>query len=312
MTQAQRLAVRLSEIRQRLNEIAGLEGDALTDEIRAEADSLGTEYRDAETQHRAAIIAEGDEQRAAAGEFGDGDGEPAEVRSLMARVHVNEYLNSAAAGIGLVGAPVELAAALEVPIVGASGGIAIPWAMLAGPAPEDRQDPERRAFTDTGDYAGGVMQRPILQRLFGPGILDALGVRIDSVPAGRSEWPLITGGVAPSQKAEGTMADAAVAAMFATEVLKPKRLTGRYEFTHELNAQVADLEQALRRDLADAVAAKMSDLILNGDESSNSHEPDGFLTKIAATDGPGGRKHLCQLCRISRPRGRWHSCFNGA
>ena len=37
MTTAQKLAIRLSEIRQRLNEIAGLEGDAVTDEIRAEA-----------------------------------------------------------------------------------------------------------------------------------------------------------------------------------------------------------------------------------------------------------------------------------
>ena len=31
----------------------------------------------------------------------------------------------------------------------------------------------------------------------------ALGVRIDSIPAGRTEWPLITGGVAPDMKAEG-------------------------------------------------------------------------------------------------------------
>ena len=30
----------------------------------------------------------------------------------------------------------------------------------------------------------------------------------------------------------------------------------------------------------------MSDLILNGDESTNAHEPDGFLTKIAAPTDP--------------------------
>ena len=117
--------------------------------------------------------------------------------------------------------------------------------------------------------------------------MGALGVRIDSVPSGRTEWPLITGGVAPDQKAEGTAADAAVAAAFATETLKPKRLTGRYEYTHELAAQVPDLESALRRDLADAVRAKMSDLILNGDEGTNAQEPDGFLTTIAAPTDPG-------------------------
>ena len=54
MTNAQKLAVRLSEIRQRLNEIAGLPDADMTDEIRTEADKLGSEYRNAETQHRAA------------------------------------------------------------------------------------------------------------------------------------------------------------------------------------------------------------------------------------------------------------------
>ena len=58
MTNRQTLEIRASEIRQRLNEIAGLEGDALTDEIRAESDALTVEYRDTETKLRAAIAAD--------------------------------------------------------------------------------------------------------------------------------------------------------------------------------------------------------------------------------------------------------------
>ena len=289
MTTAQKLAIRLSEIRQRLNEIAGLEGDAFTDEIRNEADKLTGEYRNAETQHRAAIIAEGEEQRAAEGQFGDGDGEPAEVRALLSRVGIGDYLTHARAGIGLAGPASELNGAMKIATSGANGGILIPWRMLETPelraAP--RRDPEARAFTTTGALDGGTMQRPILQRLFGMDILGALGVRVDTVPAGMTEWPLLTGGVAPNMKAEGTAADAAVAASFTTETLKPKRLTGKYEFTHEQAAQVADIEQALRRDLGDAVRAKMSDLILNGNESTNAHEPDGFLLKLAAPADPG-------------------------
>ena len=111
--------------------------------------------------------------------------------------------------------------------------------------------------------------------------------RIDTVPAGRTEWPLLTGGVSPDQAVEGTAAADAVTAVFSTETLKPKRLTGKYEYTHEMAAQVLELEPALRRDLADAVQAKMSGLILNGDESTNAQEPDGFLTKIAAPADPG-------------------------
>ena len=125
-------------------------------------------------------------------------------------------------------------------------------------------------------------KRDRVQRLFGPGIMDTLGVRMDSVPSGRSEWPLITAGVVPTQKAEGIAADADAAATFTTEVLKPKRLTGRYEFTHEMSAQIVDLEQGLRRDLADAVMAKTSDRIVNGDEATDAQDVDGFATTIAA------------------------------
>ena len=274
MTLSQKITLRLSEIRQRLNEIAGLEGDAMTDEIRNEADKLTGEYRDKETQHRAAVVAEADEERSARGELGNGDGQPAEIRALMGRVSLGTYLSRAAAGIGLSGAPVELAAALNVPAVGASGGVALPWEVLAG-------QPEQRAFTDTGSLDGPEMQRTILARIFGPGVFDQLGVRIDSVPTGRVEWPLIATGVSPAMKVEGMAADAAVETTFTTEVLKPKRLTGAIEWTHEVSAQVTGLEEALRRDLQDAVRSAMSNQIVNGDEAASPEQVDGFATTIA-------------------------------
>ena len=290
MTQSQKHALRLSEVRERLNTIGGLTGDEYSDEVKTEERALQTEYANLEVRYRSALITEGDEQRAAEGEFRDGDGESAEVRSLLAGVTVADYLQAASAGLGLTGSAAELNAALEVPITGGAGGVAIPWRIIAGPDPERREangnGTERRAFTDTSAYAGGVEARPILQRLFGMDILGALGVRMDSVPAGRSQWPLLSAGVSPAMVAEGTAAADAVAASFATEVLKPKRLTGRYEYDHELAAQVPGIEAALRRDLGDAVRAKMSALALNGDESTNAHEPDGFLTKIAAPTAP--------------------------
>ena len=292
MTTAQKLSIRLSEIRQRLNEISGLADDAMTDEVRAEADKLATEYKNGETQHRAAIIAEGAEAGAAAGEFGNGDGEPAEVRSLLDRVRIGDYLAPAAAGAGLAGAPGELAAALSVPVAGASGGVAVPWAVLGRGFTERRATPERRAFTTTGNNDGPEFQRPILQRLFGPGIMDSLGVRMDTVPAGQSEWPLITAGVAPAQVVEGAAAGAAVAATFSYANLRPKRLTGRYEYSHEIAASVGDLEQALRRDLADAIMSRMSNAIINGaavdpNDAATAANVEGFISKLAAPTTPG-------------------------
>ena len=274
MTTRQRLELRLSQVRQRLNEIAGLTAEDFTSEVREEAEGLEAEYSRLEVQHRAAIISEGEEERAAAGLFPDGsnDSEGAELRQLMGRVSLGDYVAPALAGVGLSGAASELADALEVPKHGKGGGVAVPWSVL-----------EDRAFTTTSANDGPESQRPILQRLFGPGVLDMLGVRVDSVPVGRTEWPILTSGVAPDQATEGTAA-AAVTAGFSFANLKPKRLTGRYELTHEMMASVPAIEQALRRDLADAVRSKMSDIVINGatPDNTNPARIRGLISQLGA------------------------------
>ena len=168
MSNAQKLALRLSEIRQKLNELSGK--DELTDTEQNDMRSLTAEFPAVEERWRAATVAEGDEEAAARGE--DGDGEAAEVRRLRASVRLTDYLTPAAAGAGILGSAAEFNAALSLPAVGASGGVAVPWDVLLTPELlEQRADPERRAFTTTTNYAGGVGQRPILQRLFGADIL---------------------------------------------------------------------------------------------------------------------------------------------
>ena len=72
MTPAQKVQVRISEVRQRLNELVGQ--DRLSEEEQAEADTLGGEYRELETKLRASLVADGGagtggETRAAPGEL---------------------------------------------------------------------------------------------------------------------------------------------------------------------------------------------------------------------------------------------------
>ena len=87
----------------------------------------------------------------------------------------------------------------------------------------------------------------------------------------------------PAQKAEGTAAADATAVTFSKEVLKPKRLTGVYSFSHEIASSVGpSLESALRMDLSDAVRSKMSDRVINGDEGTDAEDVDGFLTTVSA------------------------------
>ena len=279
MTALQRIQIRLSEISVRLGEIAALEGGSFTDEIRAEFQALQVEHGELNTRQQAAILSEGTEQAALVGREGDGDGTPAEIRSLLQRSSAANYLSSAVAGIQITGAECELNAALEIGNIGAGGGTLILWQVLDIPE-ELRAD----APSTTTQLAGAVVQRSILQRLFGRDILDALGIRIDSVPAGQAQWPLLTGGVSPDQKAEKAAAPDAVLPTFDTQTLAPKRLTGRYAFSVEQAAQVVGIEAALRLDLANAVRAKMSDQVVNGTGAAG--QVTGLLTRIAAPADP--------------------------
>ena len=177
MTNAQRLAVRLSEIRQRLNEIAGLAGDGVTDEVRAESDRLAGEYRTAETQHRAALIAESAEADAAADDFnhGGGDGEAAEVRALRGRVRIGEYVSAAVEERMADGAESELNAALGM------RGNAFPLSLLA-PAPV-----EARATTDTDSQTN--QSGRWLDRLFAGTAAERIGITMGKRCAGRRVVP---------------------------------------------------------------------------------------------------------------------------
>ena len=270
MLQSHKLEFEKSELRQKINDYLGRE--ELDDGQRGELDGWTKRSLEAETEYRAALVAEGLDSETRT--FKD-DGEGREIREMLRDVSIHDYLFAAAASKGLEGRAADLNQALAVPILGGGGGVPIPWAAL-----------EFRAFTDTGDLAGGQMQRPVLERLFGPGIMDQLGVRLDAVPAGKSEWPLITSGTTIGMVAEGSAAAAAVAAGFSTEVLKPKRLTGRFEYTHEQAAEVSNLEEYLRRDLVNDSKSQMENLTINGNESTNTHDVSGFLEKISAATAP--------------------------
>ena len=96
MTTAQRLELRASEIRQRLNVIAGM--DDLSDDVRAESDGLTEEYADVETKRRAAIVAESD-----AGDVEthatEPDAEARERNRLRDRASLGGYLTARIRGV---------------------------------------------------------------------------------------------------------------------------------------------------------------------------------------------------------------------
>ena len=269
MTESQRLTVRASEIRQRLNEVAGLEGDALTDEIRAESDKLGTEYRDVETRLRAAIVAESEQPP----ETRDAppDAETRALMDLQGRTSFGRYLQAFIDQAPVDGAERELN---EVRGLGTSGNV-LPWDSFL---PAGGAGIETRADAVTAAPASGnpVMQAQIIQRVFARAAVRRLGVAMPVVPVGVASYPVITAGQSPAFVAKDGAKEAAAGAITAN-TLEPKRLQARVQFRIEDAMVTAGLESALQEDLNLSLADALDGQLVGAGDA----QVRGFLATAA-------------------------------
>ena len=275
MTKSQKLALRLSEIRQKLNELSGFDSDALTDEQRSEMTKLSDEYPRTETEWRAASIAE-----SAAAETRRETGEGAEFRRLEAQTEIRHFLAEAATGVAVDGVAAEFRAAT----LGddARPGL-VPWEALL---PRRREEHRVDTATDASALDVGASQNEILPRLFTNTSAAFLGVSMPMVARGEANFPVLTGGDPGAMAAAGAAHDA-VAATFTATVLEPRRLVARYAFRVEDAARLIGMEDALRSDMRGALGEQMDSIVLNGDGASPN--PSGFFATLTAPAAPGAQ-----------------------
>ena len=174
MTNLQKLTIRASEIRQRLNECASLTGDALTTEIRSEVDTLTTEYADTETKLRAAIVADDGTQHRGAAD----DAEARELAELTGRASLGRILAGVVEHRQADGAEAELQSHLRMP------SNVIPLDLLRAPAGEV----EARAVTPT-PASGAAMQEQPIPPVFAMGAGAFLGIDRPTVAYGSAVYP---------------------------------------------------------------------------------------------------------------------------
>ena len=269
MTKSQKLELRASEIRQRLNAISSLEGESLTGEIRSEADRLGTEYRDVETRRRAAIVAEDAAEERAAREAGrEPDAEARERDRLGSRVSLERYIVAGRESRAVDGPEGEYNEALGM------GRDAFPLRVLA-PAREERA---------TTDADAGAMQQTWLDRLFADTAAMRLGIGFPSVRPGVAAYPVTTAGASGAQRGRSEAVAEASWTVGVTE-LKPTRNSVRAVFTVEDAARLSGLEEALRRDLRMALTEAVDRAIFLGDGGANEDPGDiTGLTTAAITE----------------------------
>ena len=265
MTTTQKIALRISEVRQRLNEISGFEGDALTPEIRAESEKLTNEYGGLETRHRAAIIADGETETRAAN-----DGEGREIRQLVEKASLGVYLSGAAREVDADGAERELRAALNLQ------GDQIPLDVLLSP------DVEKRADVATNVTASiAETQSSIAGRIFAESSGAYLGIDRPTVPVGDSTYVALTGGAAADFRSASRAKDAEIAT-FSTKTVSPSRVTARYLFGVESTVKLAGLEAALRADLAATISDKLDAVSLTGQATVANTSPavEGLISQL--------------------------------
>ena len=282
MTNLQKIRLRLSKVRQRLNEIAGLEGDDFTPEIRSESATLQTEYSDLETRQRAAIVGEGEGSPEVREIPGDLDAEARERLELRSRASVGAYLLARLKGRAVEGAEAELAAAAGV----SDGGIPLEaWDVAQSVPGTESAIREAREVTAAPGTVGTNLQ-PIMPAIFAPSIAGRLGIEMPRVASGTYASATITGSQSASAHAKGSDA-VAVAGSFTVTSATPKRVSARLELAIEdvAAAGVGNFESALRENLSLALSDALDGQMLNGD--GNAPNLAGIFQRLTDPDAPG-------------------------
>ena len=275
MTNLQRLELRASEIRSRLNELSGIETGELTSEHRSEIDNLSVEYADVERQKRAAILA-GDAPEQTPEPNADG-GERREISSLIERAEIASYLRAAASGNPVSGVERELRQAV---LGDDADEMLMPMDMLM--PLETRAD----AVTNV-DSAIQHSQQNIIGRIFAETAGAYLGVQRPSVPTGETHYYALNGGVSADVRADGVSKDAEIAT-FTSKAVEPVRLTARYLWGIETTARIRGFEEALRADIRAVMGDKLDSLALNGQAAVANTSPlvEGIISQLADPENP--------------------------
>ena len=276
MTESQRLQVRSSEIRQRLNEIAALPTADVTPEIRSESDGLTAELTNVETQFRAATAAESAELRTAeTGAAGEPDAETRALQDLQGRASLGRYLTAFADGERLTGAERELCEHRGLD----DSPNRVPWDALL-PAPgAGRAELRADAVTPAPATGNPTNQHAILQRVFARGAVARLGVFMPSVAVGEASYPIINTGQSAAFVDKDAEHDAAAGAI-GSNILTPKRLQARVQFRIEDEMTTAGLDAALTEDLRLSINDQLDKQIVGAGNA----QVRGFL----ATNANGG------------------------
>ena len=244
MLASQTHALRASEIRKRLAELAAIE--EMNDEQRSEIGTLRTEYVDVEAKYQASVTSE---DSPAETRFEDTEGR--ELRSLIDGSDVGAIFAATLEHRQTDGRTAELQQHFGL------GANQVPLSLL-----------ETRAVTPAPGQVG-QNQSAIIPGVFPMSCAAFLGIDMPTVPVGDSVFPVLTKNATVHTPAESAPA-AETTGSFSAQVLSPSRLQASFFYSREDRARFAGMDEALRMNLTEALGDALDKEILVGD--------DGLLT----------------------------------
>ena len=247
MTPIMELEIRAGEIRKRLSAIGGMA--ELTDEIRAEMETLRREYQDNETR-QAALKIGGIESAPIETRTSEGR----DFRQLVARANVGEIFDNVLNHRAVDGATAEMQKHFGLDTN------QIPLALLVRSWPTEEL--ETRAVTPAPTNVGQNMAS-IIPYVFPMAAATFLDVDMPTVGVGEAVYPVLTSTLAVHTPAENAAATETTGS-FTAEVLSPSRIQAAFHYSREDRARFAGMDAALRENLSMGLSDGLDDQILTG------------------------------------------------
>jgi hypothetical protein len=249
MTVSQRKAIRLSEIRERLNVL--LNTETRTAEQETELVTLTNESATCEREYRAALTAE-DVPTGEAAPTAE-DAETRERRALARDARVGAFIASAVSGKPIDGRERELSDAYHC-----NG-------MLPIAAFEHDRPPETRAVTP--GITAVQQAAPTAPYVFERSAAASLGFQFPTVASGQQNYPVLTT-APPAGVLAKSAAALATAGAFRLDTRSPKRVAGQFVIRTEDAAVFPSIEQDLRESLMDASSNALDEAIFSADDGT--------------------------------------------
>ena len=255
MNNLQRLQIRQSEVREKINELLGVDIATRSTVQDNELTALTDEAQRIEPSIRAALVVEDADRAVAereAAELGDlaVDPESRERLALRGKTGLADFLSAAAGGREVSGAAREYADA-----VGCAPLNRLPLDLFG-----ERQA-ESRALT-AGPAVDGPVE-PAIPYIFQRSAAASLGIQFPSHGAGSVQIPRVTTPV-PSDTLAKDAAAPVSAAVITLDSQSPKRISGQFQTRAEDLAVFPQLEQVLKESIRGSLANELDNEVLNG------------------------------------------------